>query len=129
MAKMKLKKKKEAAQKSNGPTPGNPLAELSPMVERWRSRGKYLYKVELQSTTQAALISADSKLEAKERFKQLFGITSTDRVIVAAQVENDGGTYPGEVAGFHVDINGVVDVHFGKRLAKPKQDDDRDEME
>jgi hypothetical protein len=135
MAKMKLRKKKGDGGGSptltNGPTPGNPLAVLQENVERWRLRSKYLYLVELGGTNQAALIPADSKLEAKERFMQLFGIQGTERPITAKQVENDGNaTYPGTVAGMHVDVNGVVDPHFDPNKhggRRPKQDNDLDD--
>lgn len=121
MAKMKLKKKaKDEATAAAERTPGNSLTTPHESAQEWKEEGGKLYKVELEGVKQGAIIPAGSKAEAKERFCELFGITSTERRMIVEVVDEDHG--------YHVDVNGVIDFFFDlASRKKPKQDSDSDD--
>lgn len=125
MAKMTLKKKAKDAEKKKTSvrmgTPGNPHATLQTFVEKWRAKSSQLYLVELDGAG-GAVLNADDKLQARERFFRLFGITGTDKPVKAVKVSED------EAEQYHVDCNGVIDYKFNpKANGRPKHDDETDE--
>lgn len=125
--KIKNSKKDKAApekkaSKVSAAQPGNPLATLHPSVAEWNEDADAkTFKVELGNASQGAIIKADTKGEAKERFLELFGIQSTDQPLIVKEVDEDHG--------LPVDCNGVIDYHYGKRgtpSGRPRQDEDND---
>ena len=59
------------------------------------------YFVQLDGVKQAAVVAADSKGDAVEKFTTLFGIIGTERRIIAKAIEAEHE--------YEVDENGVVD--------------------
>lgn len=110
--------------------------ESEPKKYEW-PEGKHLYMVELQGVKQGAIIPADGKAEAKERFFELLGIINTDRTVVAAAVEEEHGVHvydPGETPEQSERTSGAGLINYfpkpkgklggGKKVEATEEDDE-----
>lgn len=67
----------------------------------WVETGDCRYFVRVEGIRQGAIIWADSRAEAREKYLELSGITSCERKIKVEEVDEDHG--------YTVDANGVID--------------------
>lgn len=70
-------------------------------IQAWVEDGDCQYFVKISGVKQAAVLWAHSRAEAKEKFQELFGITSCERPIKVEEVD--------EEHGYEINEHGVVD--------------------
>lgn len=91
--------KEESKKSERVRTEGKPLNPAD--VPAWVEDGDTRYKVTIEGIKQGAIVWADSRADAREKFIQLSGITSCERKIVVEEVDEDHG--------YTVDAHGVID--------------------